>query len=89
MARLPKFKNEPDLAELFETHDSTEYFEEMTEETAPIEMIRPRKQQIAIRLDPSTIDMAKQIARNKGIGYQTLMRTWINEAIESESKKAS
>lgn len=89
MAKLPKFKNERELAEFFDSHDSTEYFDDMPEETEAIEMAGPRKQQIALRLDQSTIGKAKQIAKSKGIGYQTLLRMWIVERIEAELRKAS
>lgn len=89
MGKLPKFKTEREMAEFFDTHDTTEYFDEMPEEKEPVEVAKPRKQQIAIRIDRPTLDRVKRIAEAKGIGYQTLMRMWIVERIDAESKRAS
>ncbi|MBI4320594.1 MAG: hypothetical protein HY675_19050 [Chloroflexi bacterium] len=89
MAKLPKFKTERQLADFFDTHDTTEFFDEMPEEPKQVQKARPGKQQIAIRIDVPILDKAKEIAKSKGIGYQTLMRMWIIEGIRAESKRAS
>lgn len=45
---------------------------------------RLSKEPLSIRIDPRHVDLAKQIAERKSIGYQTLMRMWIVEGIERE-----
>lgn len=43
-----------------------------------------RKQLLSLRLERRQIALAKRIARGKSIGYQTLMRSWIEEGIKRE-----
>ena len=79
---LPKFANEQEEALFWDTHDSTEF----TEITEPVDVtfvdVRPTKQQISLRLEPAVIDQLKQVARSKGIGYQTMIRMWVMERLE-------
>ena len=84
MDRLPKFKDEREEAEFWDTHDSTEFLEE----TEPVDVAfvdaRPPKKQISLRLDPDVIERLKAIAARKGIGYQTLIRMWVMERLAQE-----
>lgn len=89
MSKLPKFETEQDEAEFWATHDSTEFLED----TEPVEVTfadhRQPKKQIALRLDSETIDALKAVARRKGVGYQTLIRLWVNERLEQEQTRAA
>ncbi|HHS98591.1 MAG TPA: hypothetical protein ENK08_12000 [Chloroflexi bacterium] len=84
MGRLPKFEDEREEAEFWDTHDSTEFLEE----TEPVDVVfvdaRPPKKQISLRLDPDVIERLKAIAARKGIGYQTLIRMWVMERLAQE-----
>ncbi|HEY77070.1 MAG TPA: hypothetical protein G4O00_13010 [Thermoflexia bacterium] len=84
MGRLPKFKDDREEAEFWDTHDSTEFLED----TEPVEVTfvdaRPPKKQISLRLDPDVIERLKAIAARKGIGYQTLIRMWVMERLAQE-----
>lgn len=48
---------------------------------------KPVKKLLTIRLDPKQIETTRKIAERKSIGYQTLMRMWIAEAIERERRR--
>ena len=84
MKRLPKFADEKEEAEFWATHDSTEYLDN----TEPIEVTfvdaRVPKKLISVRFDNETIESLKTVARTKGIGYQTLIRIWVNERLAQE-----
>ena len=88
MARIPKFATEQEEAEFWSTHDSTEFVEDT--DTVDITFFDDRqpKKQIALRLDGDTIDALKAVARRKGVGYQTLIRLWVNERLEQEQVSA-
>jgi len=45
-------------------------------------------QAISLRLQPSDIERAKRLATKKGIGYQTLLKMIIHEALEREDASA-
>jgi hypothetical protein len=52
--------------------------------------VRPRghTEQIALRLPVSDLAAAKAMAEKRGIGYQTLLKAFIHEAIEREQRRA-
>ncbi len=45
---------------------------------------RVPKKLISVRFDNETIESLKTVARTKGIGYQTLIRIWVNERLAQE-----
>lgn len=84
MLKLPQFANAQEEAEFWETHDSTQYFEDTEPVEVDFEDARPRKAQISLRLDPDSIAQLRTIAASKGIGYQTLIRMWVMERLTKE-----
>jgi predicted DNA binding CopG/RHH family protein len=36
----------------------------------------------SIRLEPAVIEQIKQVAKTKGVGYQTLIRIWVMEQLQ-------
>jgi predicted DNA binding CopG/RHH family protein len=95
--RIPEFDTEEE-AEFWSTHDTADYWED-TEEVPEGEIeIDPKfrakvlkrareKQLLSLRIEKRQIALAKRIAREKSIGYQTLMRFWIEEGIKKELAK--
>lgn len=90
---LPEFKSEAEEAEFWDTHNSLDYLE--SDEPVEIELdpelaakIRERVQtkRVTLRLRVSQIEAAKEIARRKDIPYQTLIRSWVAEAIRREQE---
>ena len=45
--------------------------------------------QIAIRLPEADIKQAREIAGRKGIGYQTLLKMFVHEALQREARRRS
>ena len=100
--KLPAFETVDEAVEFFETHDTAPYLDDM--ESGPEELIldpklkakivrraraRLKKQLLTLRLEARQIEDARRIAIQKGMGYLTLMRVWIQEGIRREKKKAS
>ncbi|WP_027356871.1 CopG family antitoxin [Desulfofundulus thermocisternus] len=88
---LPEFKSEKEEAEFWDTHNSLDYIEsdepvemELDPELAAKIRERARTKQVTLRLRVSQIEAVKEIARRKDIPYQTLIRSWIAEAIRRE-----
>jgi predicted DNA binding CopG/RHH family protein len=87
-SRLPKFANEQEEAEFWDTHDSSEFLAETELVEVTFVDRRPTKQQISLRLEPAVIERLKSIARSKGLGYQTMIRLWVMERLEQINKSA-
>ena len=90
---LPEFKSEAEEAEFWDTHNSLDYLE--SDEPEEVELnpeltakIREQAQtkRVTLRLRVSQIKAAKEIARKKDIPYQTLIRSWVAEAIREEQE---
>ncbi len=84
MSKIPKFADETEEAEFWAAHDSTEFLNDTEAVNVTFIDSRPPKKQIALRLDGDTIEALKAVASRKGIGYQTLIRLWVNERLEQE-----
>ena len=85
MSKIPKFASEQEEAEFWDTHSITDYLDELTPVDVTVVDARPRKEQISLRLDRETITRLKALARQRGIGYQTLIRMWVMERLNQEA----
>ena len=88
MAQETRSKKLPDMsdwtdeqiAEFWETHDSTDYVDQMEEADVQVEVPEDYRV-ISLRLDAKDIESVKTIAREKGVPYTVLLRMWIRERL--------
>ncbi len=80
-SKIPKFKTHEGEARFWDTHSLTDYMDEL--KPAHLEFPRP-KHLVSMRLEERQIRELKAIAREKGIGYLTLIRLWIAERLNRE-----
>ncbi len=88
--RLPDFASMTDqeIADFWRKHDATEFWGDLNDVAETFIDVRPKKA-ISMRMDEESLANIKKVAQSKGIGYQTLMRMWVTERLESELKKTS
>lgn len=79
--RIPEFKSREEEAEFWDTHDLTDYWDEL--KPARVRFAKNLSEGITIRLDRGTLDQLRSRAREKGIGPTTLARMWILERLRS------
>ncbi len=94
--KLPKFRTAEEEVRFFETHDMSPYFDQLERVDDVIELApalerrireRMKKRLVAIRLEEWQIGRAKEIAREKHVPYQRLLREWISEGLRAEKTK--
>jgi len=92
--RIPEFASEEEERDFWDSYSFAEAMERGMLEPVdePIEVTpelkaRLKTKRVTLRLRVSQIEAAKEIARKKDIPYQTLMRSWIAEAIQKERKE--
>ena len=85
MAKIPQFASEQEESDFWDTHSITDYLDDTTEVDITVIDARPRKEQISLRLDRETITRLKELASQRGIGYQTLIRMWVMERLNQEA----
>ncbi len=79
-SRIPNFSNREEEAEFWDTHDITDYLDELN----PVETrVAPNLSEgITIRFDAQTLAEIRSYAQDRGIGPTTLMRMWILERLK-------
>ncbi len=84
--QIPDFATIEEMAEFWDTHDASEYQDEL--EPVEFEIAKPLKStwMLSIRLDKETFDALQAIAKPKGLGASTLARMWILEELERMRK---
>ena len=93
--KLPKFKSEEEEARFWATHSPLDYPDEFTDIEEPFEISpsllkkvakrrEERKRLLTLRIGQHQIDLARVVARRRGIGYQTQMRMWVIEGMHKD-----
>ena len=82
--RIPRFKTEAEERDFWRTHDSSNYvsWENATEIT--LSKLKPSTKTISLRLPESMIEELKLLANKQDIPYQSLLKVFLAERLESE-----
>lgn len=78
--KMPTFKNDEELAKFWDTHDLTDFWDEL-EVVNDAVFEKSKKRTISLRLDQERIKFLKRLAHQLGLGYTSLIRSWIIERI--------
>jgi len=81
---LPKFKNEEEEREFWATHNLTDYLDNFREVKLDFSELRPSTKSITIRLPESLLSALKNLAHQKDVPYQSLMKILLAEKIKEE-----
>lgn len=87
MKKIPKFKTNEDAARFWKIHSFEDYHKDTKE--AEIIFVKKPKKTVAIRLDPDDIKSVEAIAQRKGLSYTSLLRMWIKEHLNKESRRVA
>jgi predicted DNA binding CopG/RHH family protein len=77
---LPKTDSIQELAEFWDTHDLTEFEDELEEVTEPV--FEPATV-ISLNLQSDEVEAVRRIAEAKGIAEAELIRGWVREKIHA------
>jgi predicted DNA binding CopG/RHH family protein len=80
--KLPDFASDQEESDFWDTHDSTDYLDGTTTVDEVFVDARPN---VELRLEADDFAKLKEVARRKGVGYQTLIRMWVMERLGQES----
>lgn len=81
---IPKFKTEAEERRFWQTHDSTGYVDWSEAETAVLPKLKPSTKTISLRLPESMVEELKVIANKRDVPYQSLLKIFLAERIDSE-----
>ena len=87
MKKIPKFKSEKAERDFWKQNDSSEYIDWNDAENVSFSNLKPSLKSISIRLPESMIEKLKVLANKKDVPYQSLMKVYLSEIIDSEMQK--
>ena len=76
---IPKFKNEEEERAFWSDHDSSEYLDWKSAERVLFPNLKPSTKSISLRLPESLLDALRQMANERDVPYQSLIKTWLAE----------
>jgi len=83
---IPKFKNEDHEREFWSEHDSSEYLNWKSAERVLFPNLKPSTRSISLRLPESLLDALRQMANERDVPYQSLIKMILQERIERDLK---
>jgi predicted DNA binding CopG/RHH family protein len=80
---VPAFANEAEERQFWETHDSTEYVDWSKAQRVRLPNLKPTSAAISLRLPVPLLERIKVAANKRDVPYQSLIKTWLAEKIDS------
>jgi predicted DNA binding CopG/RHH family protein len=87
MKEIPKFKNEDEERQFWAEHDSTEFVDWSKAKRGVFPNLKPSTKTISLRLPESMLEELKLLANKNDVPYQSLVKVFLSERIESELQK--
>ncbi|MBU2515881.1 BrnA antitoxin family protein [bacterium] len=82
--KIPEFKSEAEERKFWQKHDSSEYVDWSDAENVILPKLKPSTRTISLRLPESMIDELKILANKRDVPYQSLLKIFLSERINSE-----
>ena len=86
--KIPRIDSIEELAKFWDTHDLTDFEDELEEVTGPI-FVRGCPATVTVRLGPKEREAVERIARRKGVTSVGLLHTWLRDKIRQQTKGKS
>ena len=81
---IPKFKNEAQEQDFWSEHDSSEYLNWKSAERVLFPNLKPSTKSISLRLPESLLDALRQMANERDVPYQSLIKMILQERIDRD-----
>ena len=75
---IPQTDSIQELAQFWDTHDLTDFEDELEEVTEPV---FERSTMVKIPLQPDEMESLKEIAESRGVAYADLVRQWVSGSL--------
>ena len=83
---IPEFNNEDEEREYWANQDSSEVLDWKQAQRAIFPNLKPTLKSISLRLPESMLDELRQLANERDIPYQSLIKHFLRERIDQEYK---
>lgn len=79
-SKIPQTDSIQELAQFWDTHDLTDFEDELEEVTEPV-----FETKVTVRLNPDEAEVVKTLANARGTSLTTLVQEWVAERIATSS----
>ena len=87
MKKIPTFKNEEEEQRFWSEHNSTEFVDWSKARRGVFPNLKPSTKTISLRLPETMLEELKLLANKKDVPYQSLVKVFLSERIDSELRK--
>ena len=87
LKKLPRFRSEQEERDFWSTHDATEYFNVSQGQLADVDTFHSELKPVTIRFSSEQLDWVRKIAKRMDVGYQSLIKVWIDERLLEERSR--
>lgn len=84
---IPKFDTESEERAFWQEQDSTEYVDWCKAEPVFFSKLKPSTKTISLRLPEFLLEEIRMLANKRDVPYQSLIKMFLKEKIDSELKK--
>jgi predicted DNA binding CopG/RHH family protein len=85
--KIPMFNTEEQERYFWKTHDSSDYIDWDEAEEVTLQKLKPSTKTISIRLPESLLEELKVLANKRDVPYQSLLKIYLSERIDSEMRR--
>jgi predicted DNA binding CopG/RHH family protein len=86
LKKIPDFKNLEEESAFWDTHDSAEYVDWSRAEKTVFPNLKSSTESISLRLPSSLLARIKELANEKDVPYQSLMKVYLSDQVKRELK---
>ena len=79
--KIPRTDSIAELARFWDTHDLTEFEDELEEVHEPV-FERRAEETVTIHLPAAEVEAVKRLAKAKGMGHKALIQEWVREKLQ-------
>jgi predicted DNA binding CopG/RHH family protein len=81
---IPDFKSEEEEVEFWDAHDSSNYIDWSKADKAVFPNLKPSTESISLRLPSPLLAHIKELANEKDVPYQSLMKVYLSDQVKRE-----
>jgi predicted DNA binding CopG/RHH family protein len=86
LKKIPNFKSPEEEAEFWDKHDSADYVDWSKAEKTVFPNLKSSTESISLRLPSSLLARIKELANEKDVPYQSLMKVYLSDQVKRDLK---
>lgn len=83
---IPKFKDENEEMAFWDSHDATDYLDNFKPVKIDLSKLKFSTETISLRVPSYLLENIKELANEKDVPYQSLMKIFLAERVDKELK---